>query len=120
MQIRDHKKKEDDFRKANSCAKSLITSTITDEIYLKVMDKDFACDMWDALCQQFEATSKDQLYKMCNDLFSFEWNENNDISTHVSKLKNLWTEINNGLRIKGENTLPDLLLICKILHICRK
>lgn len=116
-QAREHKKKSDFYRKANCYAKSLITSTITDEIYQKVMDKESGFEVWEALHQQFEATSKDQLFKMCTDLFSFEWNEGNDVSTHISKLKSLWTEINNGLRMKSQNTLPDLLLICKILHV---
>ncbi|XP_073817619.1 uncharacterized protein [Musca autumnalis] len=81
------------------------------------MDKESAADVWEALHQQFEATSKDQLFKMCTALFSFEWVENLDVSTHISKLKSLWTEINAGLELKGNQKLPELLLICKILHV---
>lgn len=29
----------------------------------------------------------------------------------------LWNELNNGLITKNENKLPELLLVCKILHI---
>ncbi|XP_073821575.1 uncharacterized protein [Musca autumnalis] len=105
------------YRKTNGLAKTLIASTISDEIYMKVMDKESAADVWEALHQQFEATSKDQLFKMCTALFSFEWVENLDVSTHISKLKSLWTEINAGLELKGNQKLPELLLICKILHV---
>lgn len=119
-QEKEHKKRCDFYRKANNYAKSLITNTISDDIFMKVMDKESACDVWQALHQQFEATSKDQLFKMCTELFSFEWMAESDVSTHISKLKSLWNEINAGLVIKGEKKLPELLLICKILHILPK
>ena len=35
----------------------------------------------------------------------------------MAKLKTLWNELNTGLQSKGETKLPQMLLICKILHI---
>lgn len=32
-------------------------------------------------------------------------------------MKNLWIYVNNGLRLRNENELPELLLVCKILFI---
>ncbi|XP_073822557.1 uncharacterized protein [Musca autumnalis] len=115
--VKDYNTRSAFYRKTNGLAKTLIASTISDEIYMKVMDKESAADVWEALHQQFEATSKDQLFKMCTALFSFEWVENLDVSTHISKLKSLWTGINAGLELKGNQKLPELLLICKILHV---
>lgn len=119
-QIREHKKKAEYFRKANSYAKTIITSCITDQIYQKIMDKDGAFETWQALKNIFEATSRDQLFKICSDLFGFTWQDNEDVSTHISKIRNLWDELNNGLKMKGEHKLPDMLLVCKILHILPK
>ena len=119
-QIKDHKEKSDLYRKANSYAKSIITSTVTDAVYHKIMDKETAHDAWEALKQQFEATSKDQLFKICTDFFTFSWTPNEDVSTHIAKLKSLWNELNNGLAAKNENPLPDLMLVCKTLHILPK
>ena len=116
-EVEAHRKKSEYYRKANCCAKSLITSTISDEVYQKVMDKASAYEMWDALHKLFEATSKDQLYKLCNDLFGYQWNNNQDVSTHVADLRRLWSEINSGFTNRKENTLPELLLVCKILNI---
>lgn len=119
-EIRKHKEDCDLYRKANSYAKSMLTSSMTDEVYQKVMDKNTAYEMWEALKQQFEATSKDQLFKMCTDLFAFGWTPGEDVSTHLAKLRSLWNELNNGLKIKGEQELPNLLLVCKTLQILPK
>lgn len=116
-QIKNHKEMCDLNRKANSYAKSVITSAVTDEVYQKIMDKKTAHEAWEALKQLFEATSKDQLFKICTDFFAFRWMSGEDVSTHIAKLRSLWSELNNGLVTKGENTLPDLILVCKILHI---
>lgn len=103
----------DCYRKANSYAKSIITSAITDEVYQKIMNKETASEAWEALKQQFEATSKDQLFKICTDceFLSFSWKSGNDVSTHIAQLRSLWSELNNGLQMKGENALPDLILV---------
>ena len=63
------------------------------------------------------ATSKDQLFKICNDFFAFGWTSSDDVSTHIAKLKSLWNELNTDLVAKQENKLPVLMLVCKVLHI---
>lgn len=105
------------YRKANSVVKSTIASTVTDSVYQKIMDNESGSDMWEALKNQFEATSKDQLFKVCTEFFAFMWNTGEDVSTHIAKLKSLWNDLNNGLKEKNENPLPDLLLMCKILFV---
>lgn len=116
-EIKEHKTQSDFFRKANSYAKSMISSSVTDAVYQKIMDKDTAHEAWRALKLNFEASSKDQLFKICTEFFAFSWINGEDVSTHVAKLKNLWFELNNGLKAKNENALPDLILVCKTLQI---
>jgi hypothetical protein len=116
-QRKQFKEKSDLFRKANSYAKSMIISSLTEETYQKVMDKETAREVWEELRRNFEASSKDQLFRICADFFSFSWTLADDVSTHVAKLRTLWNEFNNGLQAKGEAKLPDMMLICKILHI---
>lgn len=116
-QIKAHKEKSDFFRKANSYAKTMITSSITDAVYQKIMDKDTAYEVWQSLKQQFEATSKDQLFKICTDFFAFKWSNGEDVSTHIASLRSLWHELNQGLVGRSESKLPDLMLVCKTLHI---
>jgi hypothetical protein len=107
--VKEHKMKSDFFRKANSYAKSMISSSVTDTVYQKIMNKDTAHEAWEALKLNFEASSKDQLFKICTEFFAFSWINGEDVSTHVAKLKNLWFELNNGLKAKNENALPDLI-----------
>lgn len=115
-----HKEQSDFFRKANSYAKSMITTAVTDSVYQKIMDKETAHDTWEALKNQFEATAKDQVFRICNEFFAFSWNPGNDVSTHIAKLRSLWNDLNQALKAKNENELPDLILVCKTLHILPK
>ena len=116
-QRKQFKESSDLFRKANSYAKSIITSAVTEDTYQKVMDKETAREVWEELKRNFEASSKDQLFRICADFFSFSWTLADDVSIHVAKLKTLWNELNSGLQAKGESKLPEMMLICKILHI---
>jgi hypothetical protein len=101
--VKEHKMKSHFFRKANSYAKSMISSSVTDTAH----------EAWEALKLNFEASSKDQLFKICTEFFAFSWINGEDLA----KLKNLWFELNNGLKAKNENALPDLILVCKVLQI---
>ena len=67
--------------------------------------------------QHFEASAKDQLFKICMDFFAFSWMPRDDVSTHDESWNELWNELNNTLRGKNENALPDLILVCKSLQI---
>ena len=116
-EIKVHKQASDLFRKANSYAKSMNSSSVNDVVYQKIMDKGTAHEAWEALKLNFEASSKDQLFKICTEFFAFSWNNGEGVSIHVAKLKNLWFELNNGLKAKNEDALPDLILVCKVLQI---
>jgi hypothetical protein len=76
----------DYYGKANSYAKSMITESVTDTVYQKIMNKDMAHEVWVTLKRHFEAGSGDQLFKFCNDFFTFSWSGKEDVSTHIAKL----------------------------------
>ena len=119
-QIKTHKEKSDFYRKANSYAKTMITSSLTDAVYQKVMDKNSAFEVWQSLKQQFEATSKDQLFKICTDFFAFKWINGDDVSTHIASLRSLWQELNQGLLGRRESKLPNLMLGVRRCIFCLK
>ena len=110
-ETKDHKVKQGLCRKANSHAKSMISCAVTDTVYQKIMDKGTAAEAWGALKNLYEASSKDQLFKICKDSFAFSWSQDADVSTHTAKLSSLFSELNDGLRTKQESPLPELLLM---------
>jgi hypothetical protein len=72
------------------------------------------------ITKHFEAGSEDQLFKFCNDFFTFSWSDKEDVSTHVAKLLTLWNELNGGLVATKEHALLNLLFICKVMSILAK
>ncbi|KAF7275136.1 hypothetical protein GWI33_012149 [Rhynchophorus ferrugineus] len=71
--VKNHKVQSHLYRKANSYVRSMITCAVTYAVYQKIMDKETAYEVWEALKQHFEASSKDQLFKICTDFFAFGW-----------------------------------------------
>lgn len=116
-QRKEYKQTADLYRKANSYAKSVIANAVTEDTYQKIMAKETAREVWDELKRNFEATSKDQLFQICSNFFSFDWLASVDVSGQIAKLKMLWNELNVGLQAAGKNQLPEMLLVCKVMHI---
>ncbi|KAF7277320.1 hypothetical protein GWI33_008717, partial [Rhynchophorus ferrugineus] len=97
--VKNHKMKSKLYRKANDYVKSIITGLVTDTVYEKIMDKETAYEVWEALKQNCEASSKDQLFKICTDFFTFGWIQGEDIQTHIA---GSWNVLNKGLEAKNE------------------
>lgn len=92
-------------KKANSYSKSVVASSIA--------------DVWDALKNLFEVASRGQLFKICGDVFSFTWNESQDVNMYIAKLKGfglVWLQFNNDLWELELDALPDLLIMGKTLQ----
>jgi hypothetical protein len=113
------KEKSDLFHKANSYAKSMITSALTEETCRKVMDKETANEVWEELRRNFEASSKEQLIRISADFFSSSWTLADDVSTHVVKLRTLWNEFNNGLQTKDDANLPNTIDLQNSAHFAK-
>lgn len=112
-----YEKDEKEYQKGNNSAMIILTNSMTEETLQKVMRFESAREIWLELHTLYEASSENQLYNICMQFFQFKWNDNENIASHLSKLKNLWNELNSGLQNKKEPTLPELLLNCKILDI---
>ncbi|KAH8309915.1 hypothetical protein KR059_009012 [Drosophila kikkawai] len=110
-----HKEMSDYFRKANSYAKSMITTAVTDSVYQKIMDKETAHDTWEALKNQFEATAKDQVFRICNEFFAFSWNpvlaaqDNNPSSRFESSATKCSLKINDKIVLVGAREVGGTL-----------
>lgn len=104
------------YMKAESSALLILTANMCDETLKKIMRFETAHEVWKELHRLFDGQSEDRAYNLCSDFFGFKHMKEDDVSTHMSKLKNIWNDLNVELTKKDETTkLPDLFLICKIL-----
>lgn len=105
------------FKQADCCALLILTTNMTEETLQKVMRFETAYEVWRELHKLFDGESEDRAYNICMEFFSFKRNMSDDVSTHMSKLKNIWTNLNIEIMKSDVNCkLPDLFLICKILE----
>lgn len=112
-----YKRELESFLKADSNALIVLTTNMTEETLKKVMRLTTAREVWDELHKLFDGVSEDKVYDLCLQFFGFKMNSGDDIATHMSKLKNLWTDLKQEMSKDPQNNteLPELFLICKIL-----
>lgn len=104
------------YRKADCSALLILTTNMSEDTLKKVMRFETACEVWNELHRLFDGQTEDRAYNLCMEFFSFKHNKEDDVSTHMSKLKNVWNNLNVEITRKDANAkLPDLFLICKIL-----
>jgi transposase InsO family protein len=106
------------YTKANCSALLILTTNMTDETLQKVMRFETAYEVWKELHRLFDGQTEDRSYHLCMEFFNFKRNPSDDVSSHMSKLKNIWNNLNVAISMAdyGTGQLPDLLLICKILE----
>ncbi|KAL0821972.1 hypothetical protein ABMA28_005360 [Loxostege sticticalis] len=105
------------YKQADCSALLILTTNMTEETLEKVMRFESAYEVWRELHQLFDGQSEDGAYTVCMDFFSFKRNMADDVSTHLSKLKNIWSKLNIEIKKSDASSqLPDLFLICKILE----
>lgn len=105
------------FNKVDSCALLILTTNMSEETLLKIMRFKTSKEVWTELHKLFDGVSEDKVYNICLQFFNYKKNSEDDIATHISKLKHLWSELKQELIKDNEDNpdLPDLFLICKIL-----
>lgn len=108
---------KENFRKADSNALIVLTTNMTEETLKKIMRFVKAREVWLELHKLFDGISEDKMYNTCLQFFGFKRNPADDVTTHISKLKTLWSDLKLEMAKDDKNNpeLPDLFLICKIL-----
>lgn len=101
------------YESLNSAILILFTTNMSDDILKKILRFDSAKDMWDELERIYGGTCVDKTYDVCLKFFSYKKDKDHDIITHLSVLKNIWSEMCTELQTEAK--LPEILLICKIL-----
>ncbi|XP_063367884.1 uncharacterized protein LOC134656305 [Cydia amplana] len=113
--VSTYKTELDRFVKADATALLIVTTNMKEETLRKVMRYTNARDVWLELHRLFDGTDDDKSYNLCMSFFGFRKDPADDIATHMSKLKNIWTQLNQEISKDKTSKLPELLLLCKIL-----
>lgn len=103
------------YHEIDCAAQLVLTANISDENVQKIMRFCTAQEVWDELHRLYDGTSEDRSYDLCMQFLSNKKNPDHDMTTHLSKIKNLWFELKTELAKDEKSDLPDILLICKIL-----
>lgn len=105
------------FQKADCNALLILTTNMTEETLKKIMRLTSAREVWLELHKIFDGISEDKVYNTCLQFFGFEKNPDDDVTTHISKLKTLWSQLKQEMANDDKNNseMSDLFLICKIL-----
>lgn len=77
------------YRKPNRYVKTMLTCALSDEICQKVMESEIDIETWTALQNLFEDSSKDQVFQICMEFFSYSWSLESDVPMNIVQLKNL-------------------------------
>lgn len=105
------------FNRADCSALTVLSTNMTEETLQKIMRLTKAREVWLELHKLFDGVSEDKIYNICMEFFSVKKDSEDDIATHVSKLKNLWSGLKQEMAkdVVNNSELPDLFLLCKIL-----
>lgn len=101
----------------DSTALLVITTNLSEANLEKVMRFSSSREVWLELHRLFDGVSEDKAYDLCMKFFGYSIQPDDNIATHLSKLKNIWTELTRELQKEhSQEVLPELFLICKILE----
>lgn len=104
------------FLKIDSYALLILTTNMTEQTVEKIMRLTTSQEVWSELHKLFDGVSEDKVYDVCLQFFGYKMTPTDDVATHISKLKNLWSKLESEMKKDAANKeLPDLFLICKIL-----
>lgn len=112
-EVSDYKVKMNNYRDVDTKVLLALTTNMTEETLTKVMRFNSAREIWLELHRLYEGVTEDKTFDLCMQFFTYKYECEDDMANHLSKLKNIWTNLNLELNVKEK--LPDILLICKIL-----
>lgn len=103
------------YEEKEALARYLIGSTVSRDVKRHILTCKTATEMWTKLHSVFEQKNERRLDLLYCELFTYKKDAKDGIATHVSKLQNIFSQLN--LELKDEGcTLPTSLLLNRILN----
>jgi len=108
--ISDTPEPTDKWKKDDAVAQKILISTIDKRTLLHILDCKTAYQMWTKIKTIFERDNEQQKCNLLQTFYNMSYDKGSDITTYISKLKNLTNRLN---QLKIE--LNDNMVITKIL-----
>ena len=115
QQQKEHETALKKYKKANGFTATLLTTTVEEEPLQLILMFRSAKDMWGKLLTAYEQKSEQRLENLYLQLLNYKKDDSDSVATHVSKLQKFWLELNEESNRIDQCTLPETLLMMKIL-----
>ncbi|GFQ96347.1 CCHC-type domain-containing protein [Trichonephila clavata] len=113
--LRMRKRREKAFVKDDSLAQLILVGNMDDSNAELTSVCNTAKSVWEKLLSVYEQRSGQRLDRLMEKFFRSEKELEDDIASHIAKLQRNFSELNDELRRVAKTTLPDLLLMSRIM-----
>ncbi|GFQ72109.1 2-hydroxyacyl-CoA lyase 2 [Trichonephila clavata] len=103
------------FIKDDSLAQLILVGNMDDSNAELTSVCNTAKSVWEKLLSVYEQSSGQRLDRLMEKFFRSEKELEDDIASHIAKLQRNFSELNDELRRVAKTTLPDLLLMSRIM-----
>ncbi|GFR24434.1 retrovirus-related Pol polyprotein from transposon TNT 1-94 [Trichonephila clavata] len=113
--IAAYEKAQKAFIKDDSLAQLILVGNMDDSNAELTSVCNTAKSVWEKLLSVYEQSSGQRLDRLMEKFFRSEKELEDDIASHIAKLQRNFSELNDELRRVAKTTLPDLLLMSRIM-----
>ncbi|GFR24645.1 retrovirus-related Pol polyprotein from transposon TNT 1-94 [Trichonephila clavata] len=113
--IAAYEKAQKAFIKDDSLAQLILVGNMDDSNAELTSVCNTAKSVWEKLLSVYEQSSGQRLDRLTEKFFRSEKELEDDIASHIAKLQRNFSELNDELRRVAKTTLPDLLLMSRIM-----
>lgn len=73
-------------------------------------------EIWNRLHSLYEQKGRQRQSRLLEEFFGFKKDSEDNMATHVPKLKTVWSYVNEEMNINDQDRFPDLVLMLKLLN----
>lgn len=103
-------RRNDAWKKKDAIAQKIIISTLDKKPFLHIMDCETSYEMWRKISNTYERDTEQQRCKLLQEFYSISYEKDTDMSSYISKIKNLTYRLN-----AIDTKIDDKMLISKLL-----
>ncbi|MCO5551986.1 hypothetical protein L7F22_005494 [Adiantum nelumboides] len=114
--LKDHKEgayNADQWEELDARARAMIWLHLGESIFLTIMDKTIAFELWDSLCSAWDGKSASNKVSLMKKLMRLSMKEGSSVSSHLNELNALYSQsTSKGLNFNDE--MKAIFLLCSL------